>query len=622
MSKEKVINLSSVLLVSVFVILKAIVYGNNLAGREVFLMYDEAIYAMLSQRILSGDLFSAFHPYWNSGFSVATIPFYLATYSWETAQVLVSMTSHIVLIFVMYFTLRKTSNLLALTAAFLTAFSPSFSKLVLSWGVTEPLYILFLWLGIYFGWQALKTFEHRYYAFTGIFFGLAYFTRTESIYMFGTFCVVAFLSLVLKKRKNLRIFNKISIISTLGAIAAYFYFPITRLAKFTTFGFLIFKSTKGSLLAMPFLFAALLAIPFRMKKLSLSIIFRSIIPKFGIMLALFLLVNLPYVTIISMNLGKPTLSGKYAYIGSAHPFTPEKNRITTWAQDIWSIDFPNYRSSYYDSAKTLPLMWKNIENSIEAFLKRTKTNLDFYANDNIFTNSEIKLILFGFLVAILQKKFRIFALYLAILWLGGFIFITYFMDAAIRYLAFAFPLFYIAYAFAVLGIGQILAKVNKQLLPLTLIFFALLFFNKNFDTKSLRHIQSTGGGYDQKEIGDWLKSQKIDLIMARTEGIAFYANAKMIYVPAANPQTIIQFAKAWGIEYLVARPVESSWDYMRPIVNPKFVHKDVELIHSFSDGTLIWKIKLAEEEKIHNFRTTEDVNKKFEDININSQTII
>lgn len=611
-----------ILIVGVFVFLRLFAY-RNLPSLPFYFGYDDAIYGILSQRFLAGDFSSGFHPYWNSGFPLMTLPFYLLTRSWEASQILVSITSHILLILVMYLTLRRISIPVALVASFFTAFSSSFTKLVASGGITEPFYILLFWLAIYFGWQAVTTARVNQYAFAGLFFGLAYLTRTEVIYTLAAFLMFAVLSFFLKA-KSLPSFNRITILSLVGSIFAYLYIPITRLSKFSTFHFTIFKSTKGILFALPFVITTLISVFFERKKISIIIAGSRIAGLVTVLLTVFILVNLPYILTISKNLGHLTLSGKYAYIGSAHPFTPEKDRMTTWAQDVWSVDLPNFGSPYYDASKTLPTIWKWIEHALEATWKRMDTNLGFFAHDNVFTNFEATLILFGFVAAFLQKKFRNFIFYLLILWLVSFVFISHFMDAAARYLAFSFPIFYMAQAFAVVGFGNLLFRIRPVFLPLTIIIFTLWYFDKNFDTKSLTSysaITKFPVNHDQKIIGDYLKSQGIDLIMARTEGIGFYANAKLVYMPAANPRTIIKMARAWGVEYLVARPNEASWNYMRVITNPNFKHPDLELKHKFEDGTLIWKVKLTEKERLYNFRTTEDVNEKIEDININSQII-
>lgn len=609
-----------ILLVFLFVLLRAFIY-RELPGLSYYFGYDDAIYAIISQRFVNGDFNSAFHPYWNSGFPLATLPFYFLTRSWESSQILVSMVSHILLIVVMYLTLRKISLPLAVVASFFAAFSPSFAKLVTAGGITEPLYVLLFWLAIYFGWQAITVKKVNYYAFAGLFFGLAYLTRTEVIYTLSIFLAFSVLAFFLKLRA-FPSFNKITFLTLAGGVLAYLFIPLTRLSKFTTFQFMIFRSTRGILFALPFAIVAVISIFFEWNKTPLMAGLKKLVPNLIILLIVFLLVNLPYAITISRNLNHPTLSGKYAYIGSAHPFTPEKDRITTWAQDIWSVDFPNYKSPYYDSSRVLPQIWKYLDHALEATWKRLGTNINFFAHDNVFTDFEAGLILFGFIAAFLQTKFRKFVFYLFILWLVSFALVSHFMDAAARYLAFSFPLFYIAQAFAVISIGSLLSRIRPVLLPLAIIIFVVWYLDKKIDFKDFTPAHRAFSNPDQKMIGDYLKSQGINLIMARTEGLSFYSGAKMIYLPAANPETIVNFAKTWGVEYLVARPNEASWDYMRVITNPNFSNRDFELKHKFEDGTLIWKVKLTENEKLHNFRTDKDVNKRSEDININSQTII
>lgn len=160
-----------ILLVCFFVFLRGILYS-KLPSLPYYFKYDEAIYALVSQKFLAGDFNLALHPYWNSGFPLITIPFYLITHSWESSQILVSITSHILLVLVMYLTIRKISLPLSLVASFFAAFSPSFTKLVTAGGVTEPFYVLLFWLAIYFGWQGVTTKKIIHYTFAGIFLDL------------------------------------------------------------------------------------------------------------------------------------------------------------------------------------------------------------------------------------------------------------------------------------------------------------------------------------------------------------------------------------------------------------------------------------------------------------------
>ena len=610
----------AIFLLLLMVGLRAYLY-RGFSELEYYLKYDEAIYAMLSQKFVNGDFNLAFHPYWNAGFPLATIPFYKLTGSWESAQLLVSEVSHLALIVVMYFTLRGISRPLALLTSFFAAFSPTFSKLVTAGGVTEPLYIVLFWLAIYFGWEAVTTRKLTRFGISGFFFGLAYLTRTEIIYTLFFFLWFAFLSYFLALKKFPSI-NRQTLFLIAGGTFAYLYIPITKLPKFTTFQFLILKTTKGILFAMPFAIAAILTIFFKRNKTGLISGFKKLIPGFVLLGTMFLLVNLPYVIAISKQLNHATLSGKYAFVGSAHPFTPEKDRDTTWAQDIWSIDHPNYKSPYYDSSRVSAQVWKFIEHALEALPKKFNTNLNSLAYSNTFTNFEITMVIVGAILALASLKLRRFSFYLLILWFGSFVFVSHFMDVAARYVAFSFPIFYIAQAYLLITIANFLSRSRPAVFPFVIILFAIWYTNLNFDLSKLSPATRSISYPSEKLIGDYLKSEKIEVFMGRTEGLAFYGDAKIIYTPAANPETIIRIAKEWGIEYIVAKPSESSWDYMRAIARLDFKHTDVEPKHKFEDGTIIWKVKLTEEEKLHNFRTDKDVNIKYPDLNINSQTIL
>lgn len=219
--------LVGLLLVLFFVLLRGIFYYNHLQGREVYFYSDNAIYAILAQRFLDGDILGAFNPYWNSGFPLATIPFYLLSGKWETAQIMLSMVSHLLLILVIYLTLYKISKSLAILSSFLVAFSNGFGKLVMVWGITEPFYVLLYWLAIYFGWRAINTKRMREFAIAGLFFGLAYLTRTEVIYSLGIFLIIASGVFLVRKKKKLSI-TKLSIFFLIAAAVPYIYFRSTR----------------------------------------------------------------------------------------------------------------------------------------------------------------------------------------------------------------------------------------------------------------------------------------------------------------------------------------------------------------------------------------------------------
>lgn len=618
-----------ILLIIIFTSFRAFSFFNDLVSKKVYLYSDDAIYATLSQRFLNGDFLEAFHPYWNSGFPMATIPFYLLTKSWENAQFLLSIWAMIVLIPIIYFTLKNISQFLAVIAAFIAAFSPSISKLVNTWGISEPIYLIWIWLGVYFGWRTITNRSFRNLILTGIFFGLAYLTKTEAMFVFMGFLGFFTLDYFFERRpKSPKKLSKLSILSVIVLFLTYIGSFLVDTKLFTKTSLEYHPSARLLLFSYAVFAAAIFGVFFRKKKQAGSLIFKDLINRIFIILIFFFIINLPYILAISTQLGRPALNGKYAVFGSGHQFSPEKDRLTTWAQDIWSIDFPNFKSIYYDPNHAKKIAWKELDTGIEFMWKKIVANLELYKSKNIFTNSEFNIAAIGLILVLMMPKLRKLGLYLLVIWLISLMWISYAMEVSQRYLAFSFPFFYTFYAFFIWVIAKYLSiLISKKLkwLSLSLVGMSfLLFFTYENNLTLSNYLAPLGGSvyYDQKQIGDFLRSKNINLIMARTEGISFYSGAKLVYLPAANPQTIVKFAKAWGVEYVLARPVESSWEYMRDITNPNFSYPDLSLYHQFDDGSLIWKISLTEEEKLHNFRTDRDVNQKFDNVNVDSQTKI
>lgn len=596
--------------VVVLILLKLVIYQNFFLGREAYFFSDDAIYATLAERFLKGDFRHGFHPYWSPGFPLATIPFYLVSGSWEKAQFLVSVFSATALIFVLFWFFKRYSLFFAFTVAFITAFSVSLQQLVMSGGMTEPLYLLLLWLGISFSWLALNSSKIRYFTFAGIFFGLAYLTRTETIAIFALFIFIALLSFILKKRDRLKILNKISVVSLFAGLAVYFYFPLTRLVKFTTFDFSIFNTSLGFVFSLPFLTIGLLGIPFEVKKIGSLHILKNIFPKIGTVLALFLLVNLPYIIFISIELGRPTLSGKYAYVGTGPYYALEIDRMTTMAQDIWSTDYIDYSSPYFNPKRATDFLLKSFNSGsmMQHAKKYFFESLQWYKSENsnnFFAGYGLYMAFAGFAFGILSRKFRMLTIYFTLLWLAGLSWVILFMGASYRYLVYAFPFFFYLQALAIYSTGLLTLRADKLPGVLMIILPGFLlgnFFMKNVDPSFFTSIQFTGGSKDHKMIGDFIKSQNIDVLGGRIEAIPFYAKAKLVYMPSSPPDDIVRYMKVWGVEYLLVRPPEVGYDFVAPIANPKFKHPDLSVFKRFDDGSLIWHINLTEEEKKNNLR--------------------
>lgn len=538
------------------ILIKIAIFYSHISGRFVYFWSDDAIYATLTKRFINGDFMHAFHPYWNPGFPLATIPFYLITGSYEHAQILVSMTSSVLLIIVMFWFFRKFSIFLGFITAFVTAFSVSLYILVINEGITEPLYILLLWLAISIGWISLIKKKYILYFLTGLVMGAAYLVRTEIVAIFLIF-----------------------------------------LAMIVIHDFFLHKTIK-------------------VKKWKKILVIEILLVIIG-----FMLINIPYITIQSIQLGKFTLSGKYAFFGTGPFYSIETDRYSTVAQDIWSVDFPNYNSPYYDTAKARDLFIKFLLNGtiLQGGQKSFVKALSIYHSVNtpaFFVNFGLWLSCFGLIFGFILKKFRWLTIYFFVLWFGEFIWVIVFMAPHYRYLVFALPFFIYLQSLSIFVMSFYFVKFLKKFLfsSCNIIFEKLIilfimgivlgiFFFQNIDVKDITYIQLIKRNEDHKIIGEWLKSHNINLFGGRREGVAFYADAKLVYMPSESPQKIIKYMKAWGIEYLLVRPDEVGYDNVAPIAEKSFLNPDLKMVNQFDDGTLLWKIHLTDKEKEINQRT-------------------
>lgn len=616
-SKNYILAKTALIGLTILILLKLVIYQNFLIGREVYFQSDDAIYATLAKRFLAGDFWHGFHPYWSPGFSLSTIPFYIISKSWETSQFLVSIFSAVLLMVLLFWFYKRYSYILAFIIAFIFTFSLSFQFLITGLGIaTEPLYILLLWSGIFFGWLAIAHSQIRFYVLTGIFFGLAYLTRTETIIFFTLFVIISGLTFVLKKRAKINIFNRATTMFLAAALVAHFYFPLIKFTKLTTVDFNVFNSPLGFVFSLPLLTFGFLMIPFEIKKIGYLNILKRISPKISILLITFLVINLPYIVFISIDLGRPTLSGKYAFLGTGPYYNLEEDRMTTLAQDIWSTDYIDYSSPYFNPKRANTFIIKNFENGIlpEYAVKSFLESIQLYKSENtssFFVGLGLYFTFAGFAFGILFSKFRRLTLYLTLLWLTGLLWVSFFMGPHYRYLVFALPFFFYLQGLAIYGSGRLtffvarlfcVPRIAKLLAIILPIFFIADYYVRNVEAKIFTSVQHTGKYKDHKILGEWIKSQNIKVMGGRVEAIPFYADAKLVYMPSSPPNEIVSYMKAWGVEYLLVRPQEVGYDFVAPIANPEFRHPDLKLFKRFNKGTLIWRVKLTDKEKKNNLR--------------------
>jgi len=545
----------TLLLIVTSLIFELIYFCQNLGWKFQFTS-DNAVYAILSKRLLAGDFWNGIHHYWNPGFSVATIPFYLLSGKWETAQILVSMASVMLLTGAAYLFFKRYSLFLSVSISFLIAFSSSLYVLIFGGGITEPLYVMLLWISLFLGWRSLNSGRLIDYIYASIFFSLAYLTRTEGLSMFAFFVLLAVL-------KNLRM--------------------------------------TGSLV----------------KKLIHT--FKGVVA----ILAVFLIINAPYIVIQSLHIGRFTLSGKYAYIGSGPYYAEEKYRPTTWAQDVWAVDYNYFKSPYYDPKRASDWMIKYLKNGtiLQNAQKSLKEIFLLYQSINtnaFFTGWGLYLALIGLIFGLMIPNFRKITLYFGSMFIIGTVWIAVFMSPHYRYLVFAIPFFIYLEGLAIYLISKVGSRLlvylgrsirikNINIYGFSQFFFFFFFliniFNQNMTIGQFLKPTIQGGPNDYKKIAEYIKVQNIKLIGGRMEGIGFYSGAKIVYMPSSPPDRIVKYMKAWGVEYLLVRPFEVGYAFVAPIADSKFKHPDLTLVKIFDEGSLIWKVRLTNEERINNQRT-------------------
>jgi len=536
-------------------VLELLYFSLNL-GREFQLTSDSAVYAILSKRLLAGDFWNGIHTYWNPGFPIATIPFYLLSGKWETAQVLVSMASIMLLTGAAYLFFKRFSIFLSVCIAFLIVFSSSLYGLVFGGGITEPLYIMLLWVSLYLGWRTLNSDKLIDYVYTTVFFSFAYLTRTEGLPIFAFFVLLAIL-------KRLQVTGNLT------------------------------------------------------KKLIHT--FKGVV----FILAVFIIINAPYVIIQSLHIGRITLSGKYAYIGSGPYYAEEKYRPTTWAQDVWAVDFNYFKSPYYDPKRANDWMIKYFKNgtifqNAQKSLKEIFVNYQSINTNTFFAGWGLKLALIGLILGLAVPNYRKITLYFGSMFVIGIVWIATFMSPHYRYLVFALPFFIYLEGLVIYLISNTGSKIlvyitqsigikNKKIFGFWQLFLLIIFlvniFNQNMTVDQFTKPTVLGTDNDYKIIAEYIKSQNLKLIGGRMEGIEFYSGAKIVYMPSSPPDRIVKYMKAWGVEYLLVRPQEVGYAFVAPIANPKFKHPDLTLVKEFNEGSLIWKVGLTNEDRINNQRT-------------------
>lgn len=291
--------------------------------------------------------------------------------------------------------------------------------------------------------------------------------------------------------------------------------------------------------------------------------FKRFLLAMAILGVVFISVISPYLYFNFQKFGYLNLSAKLnASLWMPAYFAPQNNMTTTYSQEVWSVDTPNYDSRYFNEKFDF---WKYKQNIYDD----TKTRLRIYAKIMMENNKpfEITLFLIGYVLSIIYfwKKNKAGSFLTALLPLNFFAAVPFHPGTDIRYLFWAYPLFIF---FSVLGLfilSQLAAYFLKKttfnsLTPIFLLMFNILlvivFLNLNKGNLSIP-VNTDPSADAFKIIGNYIRdiseAGKQPRIMYRREALGYYSGGMLIYIPTSiGDKELREYAKLWNADYLLA----------------------------------------------------------------------
>lgn len=300
----------------------------------------------------------------------------------------------------------------------------------------------------------------------------------------------------------------------------------------------------------------------------------------------------PYAIATRWQIGEWSLSQKFsAQLQQGHAFALNK-RDTTWAQEIDSAKFPNYKSPYYKNGTEFLL------NRLYYFLhlypeKQFKWKITYLS---IFPIWAIPFMLIG-ITYLLNKKYiwsMIYLIFITIIAIAVTIFSTPMQD--IRYLAWTIPIFLY---FFLLGIKKIIHKnfISALLFLIAVIFFPGTSLDNMFNpNKIIKNFTQLYYKNELKIAGIWIKEHTLyptPKIMMRHEGVEFYSGGQTIYIPQISYDEVILYAKKNNVDFIIAWDEELAGDKeLVRLLNDKVQHPGLQKVYSIKGHSNIIIYKL------------------------------
>lgn len=285
----------------------------------------------------------------------------------------------------------------------------------------------------------------------------------------------------------------------------------------------------------------------------------------GISLLAFFIAASPYFYFNYLKFGYLNLGAKINAVKNMPAyFSPQKGFTTTFAQDVWALEDPNYDSDFFnkpfDYWRYRIELWESSVNRFWGYFRL------FIERENIIS---VYIYVAGFFVSIFYfLKYLKAGLYINLLAVLGFLISLIFQPGVdFRYALWLYPLFSIFTSLLILALNKLVIfsfkkignnnlKINAAkftvlaFLNLAFVIFYFDLYKNNLnprpmvgDTKSIHEIT-----------GEHIKSLKPHArVMTRRESIVYYAKGSVVYIPSSiNIDELKSYAKLYRPDFIVA----------------------------------------------------------------------
>lgn len=272
----------------------------------------------------------------------------------------------------------------------------------------------------------------------------------------------------------------------------------------------------------------------------------------------------PYLYFNYQKFGYLNLGAKFNAVKNMPAyFSPQQNLTTTFAQDVWSLESPNYDSGFFN--KPFPY-WKYRIELWESSVERGRGYIRlFFEHENIIV---IYMALAGFAVsAIYFLKFFKAGLLLNFLVVLGFLGSLPFQPGVdFRYSFWMYPIFSVFTCILLLSTNKLIffsAQFFKKNLKFKLVLYAIIvllnmvfvmFYFDVYKNNLARPPQTGDINSIHQVVGEQIQTLKPGArIMTRREAIPYFAKGSIVYIPSSiNLEEFESYANLYDVDFVVA----------------------------------------------------------------------